>query len=330
MRPPAHARDFPVGDSSAEKAFTLSLLACLGGSLDSGALVRRTLPTRLWSAALVAAMLLLAGAMPSCADSPASGSQEGGPPAPDAPVPRDPGRLAAELAGTTRSLDRAIDRWLAEGDPSTGAPPREVTLEALYQQRLYLFLTDRPRLARRVLARLPREAVPEARDILAARSSLKRLTPPTRRRRFRTGRPLPAGELLGYYREAQRRFGVAWPVLAAVNFVETAFNRIRSNSTAGAQGPMQFIPSTWRAYGMGGDVHDPRDAILGAANYLRRSGAPRDYPSALFAYNPSSLYVDAVLRYVRRIRRDRRAYFGFYSWQLFVRTPSGPRRLTGP
>ena len=44
---------------------------------------------------------------------------------------------------------------------------------------------------------------------------------------------------------------------------------------AGAQGPMAvLIPATWRAYGMGGDVRDPRDAIMGAADYLRASGAP--------------------------------------------------------
>jgi hypothetical protein len=81
---------------------------------------------------------------------------------------------------------------------------------------------------------------------------------------------------------------------------------------------------------MGGDVHDPRDAILGAANYLRASGAPASYRRALYAYNPSRFYVDAVLRYVRQIRRDSRRYYGYYSWQVFVRTPSGERRLTGP
>jgi hypothetical protein len=291
--------------------------------------VPRIRPHRLGSTALLAA-LALAAPMPSCADSPASGGQSGAPPAPDQAIPREPARLAASLATATEELEKAIDGWLAEGDPRKGRPPREVTLRALYQQRLYLLLTERPRLAGRVVARLPEDLVAESVDILAARTALKRLTPPTRRRRFRTGPPLPAGELLGFYREAQRRFGVAWPVLAAVNFVETAFNRIRNASSAGAQGPMQFIPSTWKAYGMGGDVRDPRDAILGAANYLRRSGAPGDYRRALFAYNPSSHYVDAVLRYVRRIRSDRRAYFAFYSWQLYVRTPSGPRRLTGP
>ena len=93
---------------------------------------------------------------------------------------------------------------------------------------------------------------------------------------------------------------------------------------------MQFMPATWRAYGLGGDVDDPRDAILGAANYLRASGAPRDYAGALYAYNHSWSYVDAVLRYARQMQRDRHAYYAYYSWQVFVRTRSGERRLTGP
>jgi len=94
---------------------------------------------------------------------------------------------------------------------------------------------------------------------------------------------------------------------------------------------MQFIPSTWQAYGMGGDVNDPRDAIMGAANYLRASGAPGDVPAALYAYNPSSLYVRAVLAYSGRIRRDRRAFLSYYAWQVFVRAPGGgTRRITGP
>jgi membrane-bound lytic murein transglycosylase B len=119
-------------------------------------------------------------------------------------------------------------------------------------------------------------------------------------------------------------------VLAAVNFVESAFGRLRNSSAAGAQGPMQFIPSTWRAYGMGGDVNDPRDAVMGAANYLRASGAPGDLTGALYAYNPSDLYVRAVLAYADRMRRDRDAFLSYYSWQVFVRGPGGLRRITGP
>jgi soluble lytic murein transglycosylase-like protein len=119
-------------------------------------------------------------------------------------------------------------------------------------------------------------------------------------------------------------------VLASVNFVESAFGRVQSASAAGAQGPMQFLPATWEAYGLGGDVHDPRDAILGAANLLRASGAPDDLRSALFAYNHSTSYVDAILVYAGHMRRDVRAYYGYYSWQAFMRTPAGDVRLTGP
>ena len=93
---------------------------------------------------------------------------------------------------------------------------------------------------------------------------------------------------------------------------------------------MQFMPLTWRAYGLGGDVHDTHDAILGAANYLAASGAARDEARALRAYNGSPLYADAVRRYARRIARDPHAFFRYYAWQVFVRTPAGDRRLTGP
>jgi membrane-bound lytic murein transglycosylase B len=93
---------------------------------------------------------------------------------------------------------------------------------------------------------------------------------------------------------------------------------------------MQFIPSTWRRYGLGGNVHDPHDAILGAANYLHANGAPGNYRRALYRYNPSWLYVDAVLRYAGRIRADPHAYYVLYSRQVFVRTPQGLVRLTGP
>jgi membrane-bound lytic murein transglycosylase B len=93
---------------------------------------------------------------------------------------------------------------------------------------------------------------------------------------------------------------------------------------------MQFMPSTWAEYGRG-DVHDPRDAIPAAARFLRAAGAPGSYSRALYRYNPSRLYVDAVLRYARRMARSRRAFLTYYAWQVFVREPSGrTRRLTGP
>jgi membrane-bound lytic murein transglycosylase B len=92
---------------------------------------------------------------------------------------------------------------------------------------------------------------------------------------------------------------------------------------------MQFIPSTWASYGRG-DVHDPHAAILAAARFLHAGGAPANERAALYRYNPSPLYVRAVEAYAGVIRRDRRGFEELYAWQVFVRTPSGLRRLTGP
>ena len=119
---------------------------------------------------------------------------------------------------------------------------------------------------------------------------------------------------------------MAWQLLAAVNFVESDFGRLREASVAGAQGPMQFMPSTWAAYGRG-DVHDPHAAILGAARFLRAAGAPENERAALFRYNPSAAYVDAVERFASRIRRSERAFLQYYARPLVVRTPTGYRLL---
>jgi len=247
------------------------------------------------------------------------------PPAPNAPVPTSAPALVRKLNATDAGLEAAIQRW-DERRP----PPRDLTLYALYQQRIYIALTTRPGLAGAAIDGLPPRRAAHLRDTLLARMSLLHLSKPRPLSAFRTAPPAPAAALLRWYREAQRRFGVAWNVLAAVNFVESAFGKLRNASTAGAQGPMQFLPSTWRRYGLGGDVRDPHDAILGAANFLRAAGAPSRYGRALYAYNPSRYYVDAVLLYARRIRADPNAFLEYYAWQVFVHTPRGLRRLTGP
>ena len=252
-------------------------------------------------------------------------------PEPDAWIPRAPDRLAPALDVTTRSLRVAIDRWTTEGDVSSGGAPPDVQLLALYQQRIYRMLARDPALAREVVARLSASVAREARINVAAGSDLLSLASPvTSPGLIRTQLPEPPGVLLGFYREAENRFGVAWQVLAAVNYTESKFGRVVSASSAGAQGPMQFIPSTWAAYGLGGDVHDPHDAILGAANYLHASGAPADYRVALYHYNPVPEYVDAVMRYARQMTRDPRTFYAYYNWQVFVLTEHGDLRLTGP
>ena len=111
---------------------------------------------------------------------------------------------------------------------------------------------------------------------------------------------IPA-ELMSLYLRAERQYGVPWSVLASINSIESAFGRNLGPSSAGARGPMQFIPSTWAAYGVDGngdgrkDINDPEDAIPAAARYLKASGAPQDMQRAIFAYNHAQWYVDKVL-----------------------------------
>jgi membrane-bound lytic murein transglycosylase B len=81
---------------------------------------------------------------------------------------------------------------------------------------------------------------------------------------------------------------------------------------------MQFMPATWQTYGHGGNVHDPHDAILGAARLLRAGGAPSAPQRALYRYNPSPLYVAAVSGYARVIRRDLRSFYVLYAWRAPV------------
>jgi membrane-bound lytic murein transglycosylase B len=244
------------------------------------------------------------------------------PPAADAPLPRRPAQLATAFTDTTRRLR-------ATGWDGTGAVPRDFSLLALHHQRILRRMAERRRLGDATLKALPRDVKGEARDTVRARrfiDAIPRGKPP----KVRVARAAPAAELRSHYADAQRRFGIHWSVLASINFVESAFGRVRSASEAGARGPMQFLPSTWAAYGAGGDIEDPHDAILAAARYLKASGAPRDLDRALYAYNHSTAYVRAIRRFAARMRADERTFRTYYAWQVYVRTPSGgSKRITG-
>jgi hypothetical protein len=252
-------------------------------------------------------------------------------PAPDEPVPTRRGELARVFEQTfTRNRD-AISAWYLRGDPATWPPPRDVVLLTLYEQRIYRWLAERPGVADGVIDRLARRIAVEAgRNVAATHALFEHFGAVRTLPDFRIRRPEPADVLRSYFRAAERRFDIDWEVLAAVMLIETRMGRIRSASSAGAQGPMQFIPSTWEGYGMGGDINDPEDAVMGAANFLRASGAPDDYRRALKAYNPVDAYVNAVWWYARTMMRFPDAYYAYYNWQVYVRTVDGDVRLSGP
>ena len=115
--------------------------------------------------------------------------------------------------------------------------------------------------------------------------------------------------LLPIYQACGTQYGIPWQILASINRIETAFGTNLNVSTAGAVGWMQFLPSTWKAYGVDAnedgrkDPYNPLDAICAAARYLRAAGGQEDLRTAIFAYNHADWYVDEVILYARQYGR---------------------------
>ena len=106
--------------------------------------------------------------------------------------------------------------------------------------------------------------------------------------------------LIPMFQAAGSEYGVRWEHLAAIMEIESNYGENLGPSSAGAIGPMQFLRSSWRAYGVdanGDGLRDPLnylDSIFGAANYLAAAGYEDDPDRALFAYNHAQWYVDSV------------------------------------
>jgi Transglycosylase SLT domain len=122
--------------------------------------------------------------------------------------------------------------------------------------------------------------------------------------------------LLPIYQSCGTEYGVPWQVLASINKIETGYGTNLNVSSAGAEGWMQFIPSSWAAYGVDAnedgrkDPYNPVDAICAAARYLHAAGASEDLRQAIFAYNHADWYVDEVLLYANQFGKLPEALVG--------------------
>jgi soluble lytic murein transglycosylase-like protein len=230
----------------------------------------------------------------------------------------DPARLADDLVADEQALR----------DPSSSEAV--LTAAARRQQAAYYALgrhpewdpIARPRIPPSLLEIYDRN-VDARRQLTAMSKGQTKDTLPA----WRIDPPTPADELRGYYRAAESVSGVGWTYLAAINLIETDFSRVAGVSTAGAQGPMQFLPSTFGAYGQGGDILSPHDSIMAAGRYLAVNGFADDREYALYRYNNSNQYVQAVNDYAAVLAADPPAFAGYYRWEVYFNTTAGDVRL---
>jgi membrane-bound lytic murein transglycosylase B len=224
----------------------------------------------------------------------------------------DPARLADDLVADEQALH---DPSTAEAALVAAARRQQAAYRAIGQHPDWDAIT-RPRIPPSLLDVYDRNV--DARRQLTAITPVRATLPA-----WRIEPPAAADELLSYYHQAESESGVGWNYLAAINLVETRFGSIQGASTAGAQGPMQFLPPTFAAYGQGGDINSPRDSIMAAGRYLAANGFSNDRDHAIYRYNHANEYVRAVNQYAALIASDPAAFAGYYRWDVYCRTTAG-------
>jgi soluble lytic murein transglycosylase-like protein len=248
--------------------------------------------------------------------------------APTAP-PTTTVTAVALAADPATAADQLALAELTIRDPASNAAQLDVA--ARLQQRAYRFLGQHPELYDMVIAHAPPSVRTAVAHNLYARNDLA-LIPGAPLRdtlpAWRIVAPAPQQELLADYHDAEAQFGVGWNYLAAINLIESAMGRIQGLSSAGAQGPMQFMPATWDSYGAGGDINSPRDSIMAAARYLAANGfTDGNVDGALYTYNNSQHYVDAIKDVAAVLAADPIAFRAYYRWDVFYVTTLGDVHL---
>lgn len=257
---------------------------------------------------------------PTTAESPTPTTASAAAPTTSTPSPAQP-PLAADPA---RMVDDLVADEMTIREPST--PEAVLVAAARRQQRAYRVLARHPEWDALVRPRVPAALVDAFDRNINARRQVARVNvgpPPDTLPAWRIEPPPPADELLAFYHKAQDATGVDWAVLAAINLIETGFGRIVGTSTAGAQGPMQFMPSTFAAYGEGGDIRSPHDSIMAAGRHLAANGFGDDPRRALYRYNNSDRYVDAVSDYAAVLASEPAAFAAYHRWDVYYYTTAG-------
>lgn len=224
----------------------------------------------------------------------------------------DPAQLADDLVADERALR------------NPGTPDPALTAAAHREQAAYRAIGRHPEWDATTRPRIPPELLDVYDRNVDARRQLTALTPVRETLpAWRIVPPAPAEELVNYYHQAESESGVSWNYLAAINFVESRFGSIVGASTAGAQGPMQFLPSTFAGYGQGGDIHSPHDSILAAGRYLAANGFANDRDHAIYGYNHAHEYVRAVDDYAALMAADPATFAAYYRWDVYCLTTAG-------
>ncbi len=196
------------------------------------------------------------------------------------------------------------------------------------QQVIYRVLSEKISLSNKVLVYIPENLKNIVNKHLFARRQFLSMAPTSASLaympRWNIINPEPINSLLSYYKKAENATGIDWEVLAAINLVETGMGRIDGISIANAQGPMQFLPTTWKepGIGLGGNIRDPHDSIMAAARYLVRRGGLANIRKGLLGYNNSDYYGKAVLAYADLLRNEPRTIKSLYYWEIHYRAGS--------